>query len=277
MKGSTRHATVEAFDRLAGQYDAIAHGEIFRSLRDRTHAAFTRRIEAGWRVLEIGCGTGLDTAFLAARGVHVVACDPSEEMVSRTLRRLAHERLEDRATVLLCGLDDLAAYLDALAQPAGFDAVISNFGALNCVEHLAPLRAIAHRYLRGGGVMLLGIMGRTCAIEAIYFAATRRPALARRRSGHGAVPVTVAGVSVPTFYHRVGDLRRALGHDMVLLQVEGIGVAIPPPYFEPRWQAIPAFVRRLVTRVDGAVSAWPVFNRVGDHLLLHFAKRVAHA
>jgi SAM-dependent methyltransferase len=267
--------TVRAFDRLASEYDTIAGGEIFRLLRERTHAAFAARFSAGARVLEIGCGTGLDTAFLGRRGVRVVACDPSEEMVSRALRRLAHEGLVKETTVVPCGLNQFASFLDALEEPAGFDGIVSNFGALNCVQHLAPLRALAHRYLRPGGAIVLGLMGRTCALEVLYFTATRRSALATRRRSGGGIDVPVGGVDVPTFYHRIADVRDALGIDNALDRVEGIGVAIPPPYLEPRWQKLPATVRTVLASIDRAIAPWPPFNRIGDHVLLHFLKRSA--
>jgi ubiquinone/menaquinone biosynthesis C-methylase UbiE len=272
-----RGAATDAFDQLAAEYDALAAGEIFQLMRRRTHAAFDRYVTAGSRVIEIGCGTGLDTVVLANRAAAVVACDPSEEMVSKTLRRVSHAGLEARTTILPCGLQDLAAFLDALATPAAFDAIVSNFGAINCVEHLAPLRALARRYLKPGGHVLLGLMGRTCAVEALYFAATRRPQLASRRRGSGALAVPVAGVAVPTFYHRIRDVRAALGPAARLQHVEGIGVAIPPPYLEPRWQQLPRSLRDMVAVLDGWLAPWPPFNRAGDHVLLHFVKRDSHA
>ncbi len=268
-----RAAATLAFDRLAPEYDRLAGGEIFQLLRRRTHAAFARRFSAGSRLLEIGCGTGIDTMFLAARGLYVVACDPSEEMASRALRRLAREGLEDRATVLPCGLTDLAAYLDALAEPGGFDGIVSNFGALNCVEHLAPLGALTRCYLRPMGAVVLCLMGRACAVEALYLAMTKRANVAGRRRGPGAITVHVAGVDVPTFYHRISDLRAALGPELVLRSIEGVGVAIPPPYLEPRWQKLPKPIRGIVTRLDTMLAPWPPFNRVGDHVLLQFEKR----
>ena len=275
---STRAPATLAFDRLASEYDEIAKGEIFRLLRERTHRAFARRFAPGSRVVEIGCGTGIDTCFLASRGVRIVACDPSEEMVIRALRRLAHEHCDHTATVLPCGLQDLASFLDTLVEPRIFDGIVSNFGALNCVEHLAPLGALARRFLRPGGTIVLGLMTRLCVFEAFYFTATRRRALIGRRRGRAPVPVSVAGIDVPTFYHRVADVRAALGADVRLTRVEGIGVVVPPPYLESRWMTVPGSVRRMVTRLDALVAPWPPFNRVGDHVLLHFAKtRAAHA
>jgi len=150
---------------------------------------------------------------------------------------------------------------------------VSNFGALNCAESLAPLGALARRYLRPSGTVVLGLMSRVCALEVIYFTAIRRGDLARRRQHPGVVAVSVAGVDVPTFYHRIRDVRAALGPDLLLETIEGVGVAIPPPYLEPRWQQLPKAVRSAVARVDALLAPWPPFNRIGDHVLLQFSKR----
>lgn len=264
-----------AFDRLAPSYDGMTGGEIFGLLRARTHAVFARACPPGCRLLEIGCGTGIDTVFLARRGVRVLACDPAEGMVSCTARRLARLGLERSATVLACSLGELAPYLDALGDAPSFDGIVSNFGALNCVASLEALRALASRHVRPGGVVILGLMGRNCAWETLYFAATKRPHLAGRRRGASPVPVPVAGITVPTFYHRVSDVRAALGPGVTLTSILGIGVMVPPPYLEARWQRVPSIARRLCASADRLLAPWPPFNRLGDHVLLHFTKRRA--
>ena len=81
---------------------------------------------------------------------------------------------------------------------------------------------------------------------------------ARRRGAHVTV-VPVAGIDVPTFYHRIGDIGASLGDDFSLDAVIGIGVMVPPPYLEPRWQQVPPVVaprrRGNVDRVAGIVAA----------------------
>ena len=268
------NTTTLAFDRLAPDYDALTGGEIFQLLRARVHRVYARQFTRGSRVLEIGCGTGVDTQFLAANGVRVVACDPSEEMVSRTLRRLARTGLDRVTSVVPCGLEDLESYLEALGLPDTFHGIVSNFGALNCVAHLSPLAAVARRHLEPGGVVIVGLMTPVCAFESLYFVATRRSQLARRRAGHGPVGVNVAGIEVPTYFHRIADVRRALGPELTLERIEGLGVIIPPPYLESRWLALPKGARSLATTVDGWLAHCPPFNRVGDHVLLQFRKSV---
>ncbi len=232
-----------AFDRLAPSYDSLTDGELFTLMRRRTHDVFLRWFRPGCRVLEIGCSTG------------------------------RNEGASDRATVMPCGLENLRTFLDALGEREAFDGFVSNFGALNCVECLMPLRELAAEALRPGGAVLLNLMGRTCVIEAVYFALTGRGNLVRRRQADGAVQIPVAGVNVAAFYHRTRELKTMLGPNLRLARVTGIGVAIPPPYLEPRWTTLPRFTRARLADIDGVISTWPPFNRLGDHILLQFVKR----
>jgi SAM-dependent methyltransferase len=267
------NATMLAFDRLASHYDAVADGELFTLMRRRTHDVFLRWFKPGCRVLDIGCGTGLDTAFLAAHGVRVVACDPSEAMVGRTLSRLHAQGVSGRTTVMPSGLHTIEMFLDALGEREPFDGIVSNFGALNCVQCLEPLHLLARNALQPGGTVILGLMSRTCAVETLYFALTGRRELLQRRRSDVPVLVPVAGVQVPTFYHRTADVSAVLKRELNLVAITGIGVLLPPPYLEPRWQRVPAFVRTRLAAVDSAIASIPPFNRLGDHVLLQFTKR----
>ncbi len=269
-------ASRQAFDRLAPSYDRLTSGETFQLQRRQTHAALARWIRPGFRVLEIGCGTGVDTEFLARLGARIVACDPSEEMLSRTKRRLAIAGLGDRAGILACGLEELPHFLDTLDHDKGFDAVVSNFGALNCVASLEGLGAIGRRHLRAGGAMAIGLLGRTCLWETVYFTARREHVSAsRRRVRNAAVPV--AGIDVPTYYHRTSDVASALGHEFIRGPVIGVGVMVPPPYLEPRWQQVPALLRRAAAGLDRLAGSWPLVNQLGDHTLSRWVKnRVTH-
>jgi hypothetical protein len=78
---------------------------------------------------------------------------------------------------------------------------------------------------------------------------------------------------VPTFYHRTADVSAVLKRELNLVAITGIGVLLPPPYLEPRWQRVPAFVRTRLAAVDSAIASIPPFNRLGDHVLLQFTKR----
>jgi SAM-dependent methyltransferase len=111
-------------------------------------AAFLDRLQQAnsLRLLEIGAGTGQDSAFFASRGLHVVATDMSPAMVARCRAK---------------GLDARVMDFSRLEFPAeSFDAVY----AMNCLLHVpnaelpAVLASIA-RVLRPGGLFFLGVYG----------------------------------------------------------------------------------------------------------------------
>ena len=66
------------FDRVADLYDA-ARPSYPDALLD--HIVAVAGLKAGDPVLEIGCGTGKATAGFARRGLHMVALDPSAELL----------------------------------------------------------------------------------------------------------------------------------------------------------------------------------------------------
>lgn len=104
-------------------------------------------LEAGERVLDLGCGAGIDTV-LAARRVgptgHVTALDTLEEMCERTRRVVAEAGVAERCTVL-CG------EMEALDLPDdSVDVVISN-GVLNLSPRKSRALAEIARVLVPGG------------------------------------------------------------------------------------------------------------------------------
>jgi hypothetical protein len=107
--------------------------------------------------------------------------------------------------------------------------------------------------------------------ETLYFAVRGDRAGASRRRAHN-VAVAVAGIDVPTFYHRTRDVAAALGDGFSRDAEIGIGVMVPPPYLEPRWQQVPATMRRLAARVDQVAGSWPLVNHLGDHTLTRWVK-----
>lgn len=109
--------------------------------------AFRDRLPAGARLLEIGAGTGQDSAYFRDAGLTVTATDLSPAMVEHCRAKGIEAHVLD-----FLRLGSLPA--------AAFDAV----WALNCLLHvpnrdLPAVLAAIHGVLRPGGLFFLGVWG----------------------------------------------------------------------------------------------------------------------
>jgi ubiquinone/menaquinone biosynthesis C-methylase UbiE len=243
--------TAVGFDRVASSYRALWSGTP-GGIAQRQ--AVWRWIEplfpAGSRVLDIGCGTGDDALALQSRGVQVTAIDASPEMV-----RIARER----------GIDASVCRAENLSDLQGpFDGVLSNFGALNCVQDLAVLRGSVARLTQPCGWLAICLMGRFCAWETIWYLLRGDLARATRRWSGEASSSLVSRV----FYPTVPGIRRALAPEFALQSWHGVGIAAPPSYVTGLSAAT---VRRLAT-LDRRLASSPFLRTLSDHRLLLFRK-----
>jgi malonyl-CoA O-methyltransferase len=131
-----------AYDRWAAQYD-----EDRNTTRD-LDAAVVRRAPlrvAGRDVLELGCGTGKNTVWLATEARQVHALDFSEGMLAEARRRI------DAPHVRFVQHDVRIAWPLAARS---VDVVMANL-ILEHVRDLGPIHAEAARVLRPGGQLFL--------------------------------------------------------------------------------------------------------------------------
>jgi ubiquinone/menaquinone biosynthesis C-methylase UbiE len=242
---------VTAFDEVASAYHTLWSGTPAGGMQ---REAVCRRIEplfpAGCRVLDIGCGTGDDALVLQARGVHVTGIDASPEMV-----RIARERGVDASVRRAEDLSDL---------PGSFDGILSNFGALNCVQRLESLRGPLARLTRPGGWLAICLMGRVCAWESIWYLLRGDLTRATRRwSGEA-----TSSLALRVFYPSVANVRYAFAPDFTLHSWHGIGLAVPPSYVT----GLSAAAIRRFANLDRWLASLPLLRSFSDHRLLLFRK-----
>jgi SAM-dependent methyltransferase len=133
----------EAYDNLAAGYDReLAKDEWIRRLLWRR---FDRLFGVGARVIDAGCGTGIDALHLTERGVEVTAVDTSPGMLA-SLHAKAAGRFGEAALTTVLG--EMNAVLAALSGT--FDGIVSSFAALNTVA-LDEFAHSAARLVRPGG------------------------------------------------------------------------------------------------------------------------------
>jgi len=239
---------LHAFDQHALAYGVWEQHRTAQGWRSRVIAACAQRLPRGGRVLDLGGGTGLDAVILGALGFEVLVVEPSAGM-----RAAAQAR---GVRVVRGGVADLAA----LADLGEFDLVLSDFGALNCVADVEPLRAGLAARLRPGGVAVLVVMGPFALAEAVALLARGRVrALARRR--RSVVPLGASGVPVTWWTARA--LARSLP-GFALTHVEALGSIVPPPDLHPGSPMLATWDRR--------IGALPGLRRLGDHTLCVFQR-----
>ena len=235
-----------AFDRLAASYDERwTNAPAGRLQRDQVWRFLDPLIQPGMRVLDLGCGTGEDAVHFMARGAHVDAIDASPGMV-----RIARSRGVNAATATV---EDLA--------PCAYDAVLSNFGVLNCVGDVSVLHRVLSASLRRGGLAALCLLNRFCAWETAHYLARGKWRKALRR----ARPVNRSSLGVDVFYHSTRRMRASLHPEFALLADYGIGVAVPPSYVR---------LTRLTScaRIDYWIGPTLIGRALADHRLLLFVR-----
>lgn len=256
--------TQVAFDSVAADYDGPSgNNALIQQLRAQTIAAVTRHVMPGSRLLDLGCGTGIDAETLARRGYHVTATDWSAEMVRRTEQRAAAADLGERLQARHLGIHEIGQL------PAGaFDAAYSDLGPLNCVPDLDQAARELALIIRPGGLLIASVIGRLCPWELALFAARGNWARARLRFAPGPVAVPLNGHTVWTRYFSPGEFEavfRQAGFRRV--EQRGLSVFVPPPYMD----VFAARHTRLIAalaRLDQTMGGWPVLRGWGDHFLI---------
>jgi ubiquinone/menaquinone biosynthesis C-methylase UbiE len=261
--------TRAAFDSVASDYDGErGNNAAIRDMRSEMWRWLDARFAAGSRLLDLGCGTGLDALRLASLGHRITAIDWSPEMVRRTSERAQREGLGDRVLALNIGAHEL----HRLGEAAAYDGAYSNLGALNCVPDLGEVSRECARLLKPGGALVCTVIGRICPWEAGYYLLRRRWARVRVRYRGGLVPVSMNKHTIWTRYYRPREFFRAFAGEFRLVHYRGLCVFVPPPYLLWMREKHLAWYQWL-WRLDRRVAGWPLLRGIGDHFLIVMRKR----
>jgi len=174
-----------AYDRWSASYDTDRN-----ATRDLDAVVVRRQtfVRLDSDVVELGCGTGKNTEWLATRARSVVGMDISRGMMARAQERLRALGDEVAARVRFVEHDVRASPWPL--EPASADVVIGNL-VLEHVEHLGPVLAEAARVLRPGGRLFL------CELHPFR--------QLRGGQAHFTSADTGDTVHVPAFLHDVGE------------------------------------------------------------------------
>lgn len=266
------HAFSAPFDGVADRYDEVfTASRIGQAQRTSVWAELKKTFHIGDRVLEIGCGTGVDACFLAERGVRVVACDSSPQMIAVATQRLTNWVEAGLVEPRLLAAEEIAR----LQGGDLFDGAFSNFGAFNCVPDMRSLAHDIASLLRPGATALLCLMGPCCLWEVFWYLAQAKPSKAFRRfRREGSAARLTEGASVHVYYPSLRSLAHAFSPEFSLESIKGIGVAVPPSYLESAAKRFPELLRTAAL-ADSFLGHCPGIRVLGDHVLVKFKRRGA--
>lgn len=258
------------FDSIAASYDeTFTSSRIGQAQRGAVWRELTKAFHSGDRVLEIGCGTGVDACYLAEHGVEVLASDPSAQMIDVASRRVRQGKLPSLVHTKILRADEIST----LPADDPFDGAFSNFGALNCVEDLKLVARDLARLLRPGASVLLCWMGPYCLWEIGRYLGQANAGKAFRRVHRDGLSAKIAdGVFVHVRYPSVRFLARTFAPEFQVKLVRGIGVTVPPSYMEPWAQRHPR-VLTLCDQLDSWLGRCPGIRLLGDHVLVRLQRR----
>lgn len=260
--------TTRAFDSVAAEYDGpLGNNALIQRMRERVIERIVTTFPPGARLLDLGCGTGIDAVDLARRGYEIVAVDSSRAMIDRTCARIREHRLERSARAVAIGIHELERLHE---EP--FDGIYSNFGPLNCVPGLQAASREMARLLKPKGRMIASVIGKYCPWEISLFFLRFNFPRARARLTQATVPVPLHGETIWTRYYTPREFYRAFAYEFLLLSLRTLGLFLPPPYLVHVYERHPQLFRPL-SYLDDRLGAVPLLRNFGDHFMIELQKR----
>jgi SAM-dependent methyltransferase len=151
-------------DNIAESYDNILSKNRFSEiLRPVFQNILLQNTQQGNNILDLGCGTGEDALFLAQNGVNVTGVDISPKMIEIAENKTSENNL-NKNLQFFCR--DMESFLNENTNK--FDAVISNFNAVNYVRDLNSFSAHASSSLNKDGKLIFTVLNKLSISEVFY-------------------------------------------------------------------------------------------------------------
>ena len=261
--------TQNAFDSVAADYDGPrGNNGMIQDMRREMWHWLDSTFSHDSRLIDVGCGTGLDAIRMAQRGHHVTATDWSPQMVRRTSERAGLEGLTAKVQSIALGAHELRE----LPGYATYDGAYSNLGPLNCVPDLTTVSRQCARLVKPGGALVFTVIGRICPWEVAHYARRRQWARVGIRYSRGLVPVGMNRHTIWTRYYTPREFYRAFQGEFSLEHFRGLCVFAPPPYLTWVQQTYPR-LHEWLWRLDRRAAGWPLIRAMGDHFLIVMRRR----
>jgi ubiquinone/menaquinone biosynthesis C-methylase UbiE len=255
----------EAFSRQSASFDDIyENNAITLLMRQKTRNEVLKYINSDDHILELNCGTGIDSLFFAKKGYKVLATDNAEGMLQKLSDKIRDQNLQDKISVQKCSFNDLEQL-----KGKQFGYVFSNFGGLNCTNALDKVLRDADALLLPGGHLTFVIMPKVCPWEMLMLLRGRTKTALRRFKKNG-TSAHIEGVYFKCYYHSASFVIKQLkGYE--LCSLKGLGSLMPPPFMDHFPVKYPKLYTALCKLEDKVCNTFP-FNRWCDQYVITMRK-----
>lgn len=144
------------------------------------------------KVLDVACGTGRHTLWVAEQGSNVTGVDPSSEMLA-----VAREKAKARGEEIASRIEWVEARAETLPFESGSFDIVLNALLMEHVPDVKPIIDETHRVLRPGGAFILSVYHPWFPMKGVpaHFASSTEPAIE---------------YELPTYVHLPSSYLRAL-------------------------------------------------------------------
>jgi SAM-dependent methyltransferase len=253
------------FDNIAEDYDHHITGNRMNFLlRNRSLARLKPLFAGRDPLLEIGCGSGMETLPLLKQGHEITVVDISDRMLEVVRKKAAAEGVTERLRTVRSRARDLEGLVANLG-PGSFAGAYSTYGALNCEPDLRPIAGALAKLLPAGAPLFLGVYNRWCLFELVGYSLTFQfgRAFGRRENP---VPVGGSRFCVDIYAYSVAEVDGAFAPQFHRRATEGVPVLLPPSDLVSYAERFSRHFERLAGWDAQVGQHWP-FQQLGDHFL----------
>ncbi|NOS84784.1 MAG: methyltransferase domain-containing protein [Ignavibacteria bacterium] len=260
--------TKSAFNAIAAGYDAHDNrNPVLQWMRSLVHEVYLKYIPKGSSILELNAGTGVDAVFLVEQGYNIYATDISEEMIKVLMSNAKAQMSNNDIKAEARAFDDISN-----VNENNFDAVVSNFGGLNCINDFSKLSGDLAAKLKPNGLFIAVVMNKICPWEIFYYIVTLKFSEALRRFKKKGIMAELNGEKVLTYYFTPGEFTAAFSRNFTKVKLFSLGLNTPPPYLLGIYNRLKPLVK-LWMKLDEIFMGLPILNQMGDHFIIVMKKK----
>ncbi len=253
---SKRASIIRFYEDLAGDYDCRFNNPRLNYMRSVEKLFLLETLKSGM-ILDIGCGTGEQSLFLAKKGYHVLGVDISREMLTKANQSAKEGMLKDKLSLVIASAEALPF------RDKSFDGLISIFGVFNHIPGVHHAFQETYRVLKNGGVAVFTVVNRWNLTWWIY--ALLRLKFRWLISSLRSKEYTVNGLW--TYYFSRNDLKNILKKIGFKVKIGSMLIFIYP--FTTRNLI---FYEKLFIVLEDALRWKSPFNSLGYYLLVSLEK-----